>query len=433
MRIKKIKRSRIIKCVLVFCLFCFANISQAAPSISAVNGTISHGNSVMISGIEFGTKTTALPNLWDTVENQYSGLSNDAKIPVGSDYPWEGNIYNATKYNSIRSEQRGKSSANYHSSGGVNAMSTHYVPGANYLYISWWWKADANVFVSDQLPCSFDDSTDSITVANHEYVEDNPVMFFAGGELPVNINPGDTYYVKNPTADTFQIYAPWTDKATFSFGSNGIGTNYVATRNHSSKFLRVSDHSDIVNKTFSWTQQQAYVYDNPNVFGNVWRENNPAINVWHFFEAIFDSVNRTYTLLVDGVAMYDVIDWAGADLVFNEIWAIGWHTGGVYSPTLVKTWMDDIYVDNTPSRVVIGNAPTYSTCNHLEIQPATAWSSNGQSITVILNQGSFSDGSIAYLYVVDSDGTANETGYPITLSGSSDAIAPTAPSGLAVS
>jgi hypothetical protein len=55
-------------------------------------------------------------------------------------------------------------------------------------------------------------------------------------------------------------------------------------------------------------------------------------------------------------------------------------------------------------------------------------------ITTKVNQGSFADGSSQYLYVLDSIGTANNTGYPITFgSGSSDIIAPSAPSGLSVS
>ncbi len=63
---------------IVINLFVLPFFVFAAPNIADVNGTISHGNSVIISGTEFGAKTTALPNLWDTVDNQssYNSFSN---------------------------------------------------------------------------------------------------------------------------------------------------------------------------------------------------------------------------------------------------------------------------------------------------------------------------------------------------------------------
>jgi len=75
------------------------------------------------------------------------------------------------------------------------------------------------------------------------------------------------------------------------------------------------------------------------------------------------------------------------------------------------TQFDDIYIDTTQSRVEIGEASTFDTCTIREIQPPTAWSNN--SITFTANQGSFSDGDTAYLYVVDEDGSVNEQGYQI--------------------
>ena len=43
--------------------------AQSQPSINSVTGTLNHGQSVIISGSSFGTKTHAAPSLWDTVDN----------------------------------------------------------------------------------------------------------------------------------------------------------------------------------------------------------------------------------------------------------------------------------------------------------------------------------------------------------------------------
>ncbi len=70
-----------------------------------------------------------------------------------------------------------------------------------------------------------------------------------------------------------------------------------------------------------------------------------------------------------------------------------------------KVWMDDIYIQDTKARVEIGDASTWSGCTHREIQPPSAWS--GSSITIKLNQGSFTSLSGKYLYVVDSSGNVS--------------------------
>ena len=75
---------------------------------------------------------------------------------------------------------------------------------------------------------------------------------------------------------------------------------------------------------------------------------------------------------------------------------------------------DDGYLSFTKARVEIGNALTYSNCNHTEIQIPTAWSDS--SITFTVNQGSFLNGETAYVFVVDADGNAS-SGKEITIGG----------------
>ncbi|GEM_PF-4521468 len=89
-------------------------------------------------------------------------------------------------------------------------------------------------------------------------------------------------------------------------------------------------------------------------------------------------------------------------------------------------YFTDIYMDTTLARACIGNAATYSACTVREMLIPNAWSTS--SITAIVNQGTFANGATAYIYVVDAEGTVNANGYPVTFGGSSTNHAPVAES-----
>jgi len=88
-----------------------------------------------------------------------------------------------------------------------------------------------------------------------------------------------------------------------------------------------------------------------------------------------------------------------------------------------RIWIDDVYVDNTKARVELGNAPSFTSSTHREIQVPTYWSPN--SINVNVNSGSFNSGEKVYLFVIDSNGNAS-TGYPVTI-GTGSGVAVVAP------
>lgn len=95
-------------------------------------------------------------------------------------------------------------------------------------------------------------------------------------------------------------------------------------------------------------------------------------------------------------------------------------------------YYDDVYVaigNSARARLEIGNASTYSSSTNLTLLTPTSWGDSSVSATV--RQGSFNNGSTAYLYLIDASGEVNANGFPIVIN-SSDAIAPSAPSGLSV-
>ncbi|MEF3691440.1 MAG: hypothetical protein V3574_00090 [Candidatus Moraniibacteriota bacterium] len=121
--------------------------------------------------------------------------------------------------------------------------------------------------------------------------------------------------------------------------------------------------------------------------------------------------------------------WVTGTQPFNTISFWRYASSSPMTAGEAPEFWDDLYVDNTWARIIVSNASTLSASTHREIQIPSAWSAN--SITATINQGSFSNGAIAYLYVVDANGEVNVDGFPIIIN-FSDAIAPNAPIGLGV-
>lgn len=81
-----------------------------------------------------------------------------------------------------------------------------------------------------------------------------------------------------------------------------------------------------------------------------------------------------------------------------------------------NAYYDDVYVATgqyARARVEIGNKSTYNSCTKLSITTPTSWSNTG--ITTTIRQGSFTSGETAYLYVVNSNGDVNSSGFAVTI------------------
>ena len=226
---------------------------------------------------------------------------------------------------------------------------------------------------------------------------------------------------------TNYVYVSWWWKPATSFLSG----------DHSSKILRMSNSSNETTKTFSWTQMHNYIWNDPNYCGIEWENWNGNINNWNFIEAWFNSADRTYVLRINGSVLTSH-SWSSCSASnFNELWKIGFDGGGTSPPSLTW-WMDDIYVDSSFARIMLGNASTYAASTHFEMQVPTAWSNS--SVSVKVNTGAFAANQQAYLYVVDANGNINSQGYPITIGGGGARGAlppaqdnpPSAPSGLRI-
>ena len=85
-------------------------------------------------------------------------------------------------------------------------------------------------------------------------------------------------------------------------------------------------------------------------------------------------------------------------------------------------YIDDIYVDKTPSRIEICSGPSWNYKDKCEVQIPSSWTDTTISVTVV-SQEAMPSSTNRYIYVVDSSGIANSQGFPITISASNSSIA----------
>lgn len=89
-----------------------------------------------------------------------------------------------------------------------------------------------------------------------------------------------------------------------------------------------------------------------------------------------------------------------------------------YSGTTLEgggNYFGDIYIDNTLARVVVGDHPSWSEVSHYEMQIPQRWNSN--TIEFIANLGSFNPLEDLFLFVFDSFGNVNSTGFLVSSDG----------------
>lgn len=102
-----------------------------------------------------------------------------------------------------------------------------------------------------------------------------------------------------------------------------------------------------------------------------------------------------------------VVHWVFAN---TGSWTGGWsNSNTVYN--------DDVYVDYTFARVMVGNASTLSACTKLAPQIPSAWSGTSATVLMQLPSNDFPAASSAYAYVCDSSNSCSP-GYAFTVGGS---------------
>lgn len=166
----------------------------------------------------------------------------------------------------------------------------------------------------------------------------------------------------------------------------------------------------------AWWLSNVATESTAGMSGGTW-PNNPGPKQWHHFEMAMHqssgggAEDGAITVWVDGQENYsrtNIVTRDDAQYRWNEM---GFFHGVTNMSAPTDTYLDDVYAAASWARVVLCDSPTYATCTHTEVQPATSWSDG--SITIQLSLGAFPDLSKVYLYVIDENGVVNETGFPL--------------------
>ncbi|MDL0429712.1 hypothetical protein QPM17_01115 [Marinobacter sp. TBZ242] len=183
--------------------------------------------------------------------------------------------------------------------------------------------------------------------------------------------------------------------------ARGTGVGYETPG--SNKYLRVwEDPNGKEGIRISWTQMTVH---------DEWKAAPVTPGQWHLMEFMLDTDANRLMAYTDRKLV--------AEVVLDDQDAVA----GKWSPTIAllgfngkiqefqETRIDDIYMDKSFSRVVIGRKSQFSDLDSYELQYPMNWSSD--QIEVKLNFGSIDPKTQSYLYVIDETGSVNEKGFPL--------------------
>jgi len=379
----------------------------ADPIITGVSSTLAHNGTITISGSGFGIKNPAAPLVWDDcTDNPPLNTYYDCYLPTNAQ---QGSQYN-TAYHSttFRSIGGPHSRVNYVLAGAhaTNSSSGQYASGNNVMvgknmtsfqyFANYWYRVDPN----------YDEE-------NHPSYGDNMK------ELDLSETAGGAYGG--------------------SFGYWGWCTSHVPDINFTGQPKISKMPTGVPDLPYKCSINQYTVYHNSPINGWIkmqWEgdyndtDNNPTAVLTTYPDghvtdkSYFGTDMTTENIYVEGEGGYpksgnlEMVSIGGFSRVPR-------YNNGVNS----FRYFAGVYIDNTRSRVVLGNNPNYSSCTKMEPQIPSLWSNT--SIQCSANLGEFPDSGTAYLFVFDSDNNRNTTGYEVTL-GVGDDEPPDPPTGLRI-
>lgn len=364
-------------------MFIFAGSATAAPTIQQVSGKVDHKVAVTIKGTGFGSKTKAAPVVWDD--------ASGGNLLDKWDGYWPNRSPNATYNMAYRAPMRGIGLPHKHVSkyiAGAHGDNSGYNAGYNvilyknrtissypvYTYASWYQRADdAWTFCGD----------------NNYKVYD-----YSMGTSPYSL-PENWYleYNGRPTSRT----------STPSWHINDDYSSLVSPDANGRSWW----WSSAVNPMGgAWTKIEVEIkYTN---------QSNGYIKLWENGALKINYAGRTDSM--PGQARSEGIGGYARCSGYSNNWR----------------YFSDVYLDHTRARVVLANNADYGKATIIEPQIPSAWSDDSLKVTV--NLGKFSAGQKAYLFVFDSSGQRNASGFPVTVGDRADTpVAPNPPTNLTVS
>ena len=431
-------KQKIVLCAAVsLFIFLIAKNSLAAPSVSNISGTVSHGSQITISGTEFGLKSLARPLIWDDAETAINDTAPSTSVPPNGysrvpysqvlppttlDAAWETRYRNfpitpegesgpltsvsAPHSNSTRGISGGhQNGIGSDGNDGTAVMLTVAHPSGQGNFASDWYMSYYLRYNPDWAACS--------TSNNHKFL---------------TIQSGTQAFSNTPYTNQY-LYFDYSASDTNPCADSGYVSLEAQTK---TGIIESVDHSKIMPDTNTpWDKIMGVRLPRT--------QNDSPKDGWVKVEIQVSDTTGFVKITFNGMNA-----WWGSNQPYFFTSGIGYHgigsvsIGSFFRQTLDveendnnHNFFDDIYVDYTFSRVVLANNQNYDQATITEPQIPSAW--NGNSISSDVNLGKLPDSGTVYLFVFDADGNHNATGYPVIIgSGSGDTIAPNAPSGLSV-
>jgi hypothetical protein len=349
--------------LVVIALMSGARPGLSAPIVQQVSGALDHGATIVVGGNGFGSKRTAAPLVWDDATGRNILDKWDGAWP----YLLPG--YNTAYYDPIHGIEPPHNHISRYIAGAHAGSQSAYAgydvvffknitlqPFPFYIYASWYQRADKN----------------------WAFGEDNNYKTFA---YSVCCSP---YELPN---DWFTCYGPphpdsITDDAQWIYTDNA----------HSLQIPDINGHyawwGSAVNPMSAWSKVEVTV--------KVTNQTNGYIRVWENGRLVMDYAGST-------------------DRYPGNRRTIG--VGGFARMQNARNWryFADVYVDLTLSRVVLANSRELTQATIIENQIPSKWTDT--SINATVNLGRFAKSEPIYLFVVDSSGTTNAPGFPLTAGG----------------
>jgi len=364
--------------------------ASGQPVVTSASGSFTHRGTVTISGNNFGVKSPAAPLHWDDGEDKTVDSPDTVRTQGGYSEVWSPSVCGAwrTAY---------KNSNSYRAVAPPHSRSTKYLGGGhkdNYP------DNDAcnNVLVTVAAPSQ---KNEWFLIWYERYSSDFPIEE-PPGESGFNQKAG--VFQTETTAYNGQICQVW-GLLPFYISQGVISppdfcTGYCNPCNvgcHMAQYNMQDIRAD-------WQHNEVRLKVDGNAFIKMGQDNR-----WS----------------ADGSC-------AGPLFAAPRSWSIGGFLryydgeGNTYH-TCNNAWryFDDIYADNTFSRVMLANNQNYTLATIVEPQIPSAWSN--ASITVRVNLGRLPTSGTAYLFVFDANNSSNPVGRPITIGGGGDVNPPQAP------
>jgi hypothetical protein len=335
------------------------------PSIGGTLGAMSHGGSVTITGSSFGSKSHAGPAIYDDFDN--AGAANiDGREPqvhqgiFASYAAWERGVGGTGAGNIVRDNSTLKARSTYHARAVFDNAS--------------FWSLRLQV------------TGDSFGTGDERYIS----FYYRYTRTSASYAKQTKAWIVFPEGSGMD--AAYWSTAFDVCESDGWRKHLTQTADEQESSLSGPELDGEWVRFESWLKLSA-----PNTANGAWHQTT--------YRPTLGTPQKDALVWNDRVMRTSAENW--------EAWEFGGAFWDMCTTSDTGTVdIDEFYMDSTPARVEVCNAPTFSASTRCELQRATTWSDS--SITFIFNQG-YLDSGLAYVYVINPSGGVNAAGHEATI------------------